>query len=89
MSTALPLGPSRSPFDSLVLADLLPRPVALSRTAVDTLLVLTGTLVVTVLAQVAVPGVARSAGDAVSPAARVPAVRARVSDCACPCSSAV
>ena len=55
MSTALPLGPSRSPFDSLVLADLLPRPVALSRTAVDTLLVLTGTLVVTVLAQVAVP----------------------------------
>lgn len=55
MSTALPLGPSRSPLHSLVLADLVPRPVALSRTAVDTLLVLTGTLVVTVLAQVAVP----------------------------------
>lgn len=55
MSAALPLGPSRSPLHSLVLADLVPRPVALSRAAVDTLLVLTGTLVVTVLAQVAVP----------------------------------
>lgn len=55
MSTALPLGHGRSPLEHLVLADLLPRPVALSRTAVDTLLVLTGTLVVAVLAQVAVP----------------------------------
>lgn len=55
MSTALPLGHGRSPLERLVLADLLPRPVALSRTAVDTLLVLTGTLVVAVLAQVAVP----------------------------------
>lgn len=55
MTTALPLGPGRRPVHSLVLADLVPHPVALSRTAVDALLVLSGTLVVTVLAQVAVP----------------------------------
>lgn len=53
--SALPITPGRPALDRLVLADLLPRPVALPRAAVDTLLVVTGTLVVTVLAQVAVP----------------------------------